>query len=297
MRTTLLSLSGAALVLATSGCFAVTDLDRFEPDPTGAGGTSAVGAVAYRDLRFTLRGMKPHAKHMFQYRVVTEQNIVVSTGRLVPFGPATKGPMDDPVDTLIEVPGAVPRGNVRLDFYADLDGTGDYGGVGALPEKKDHAWIIDDINEPPPSVGSATATVIDVGFSHNAEFIDLNRDGAPQYVGFDTRIELTGISALFGRTVEVRLINPLNKHTVGLHRFPQLDASNTSVVIEGMVEPEVDYDIEVYADLNGDGVYQDTTAAGGDGGWRTRVTATDEGIKASFDLSSPSTASVRFAYP
>ncbi|RYE94270.1 MAG: hypothetical protein EOO75_02400 [Myxococcales bacterium] len=299
MRTAI-TLLGAALALATPGCFAVTDLDRFEPDPAGAGGTGgsdSAGTIPYRDLRFTVRGMKPHTKHMFQYRVVTDQNIVVSTGRLVPFGPATKGPMNDPIDTLIEVPGGVPRGAVRLDFYADLDGTGAYEGVGLLADKKDHAWIIDDLNEPPPSVGIASPTSIDVTFSHNTEFIDINRDGVAQYIGLDTRIELTGTSALFGRLVEVRLINPLNKHTVGLHRFPQLDASNTSLVIEGMVEPEVDYDLEVYADLNGDGIYQDPTGPDGDGGWRTTVTATEEGVTASFDLSAPSSASVRFSYP
>ncbi len=277
---------GALIALTSAGCFAVTDLDRFEQDQgsLGQGGTTGAAPSPYRDLRFTLKNMKPHAKHYFAYRIVSDQNIVVGEGALAPFGPSVQGPNNDPLDTLIEVHHAVPKvGNFHLDFYADLDGSGSYNGIGAI-KTNDHAWRITSLNELDPSVGTVTDDAIDITFSHTTNFNDIDEGGAPQLVGLDAHINLVNTSAFYGRVVEVRVIDRANDHTVGIERFTSLDASQTVATVAGMIDPGVDYDIEVYADGNGDSIYQDTDVAGGDSGWRIPVTATDDGLEVTLDM-------------
>src|SRR4051812_49224207 len=77
-----------------SGCFAITDLDRFETRATTSGN--------FTDVTFTVRGMTSHVAEFFEYRIIDANNTVQSRGIVMPLG-------DD--HATITIPAAVPRQN------------------------------------------------------------------------------------------------------------------------------------------------------------------------------------------
>ena len=194
----------------------------------------------------------------------------------------------------------VPRtggGDMRLDFFADLDGSGSYSGIGEV-KKNDHAWVVSSLNTTAEPVTLVSDEAIDVTFAHSTNFDDIDRSGLPIFVGADAQVTLVNTSALYGRLVEIRVVDRTDQHTVALHRFPLLDESHKVALLKGMIDPGGPYDIEVYADLNGDSVYQDTTLTDGDGGWRVPVDDTEDGVNITIDLATRTTSpSVRFSYP
>ncbi|MDP9035737.1 MAG: hypothetical protein M3O50_13110 [Myxococcota bacterium] len=111
----------AATTLALSACFAVVDVDRFhisQKASSASDGSVSNPSAMYLDFKFSLVGMKPHLTQMFEYRIIDASNFVQSRGVVNPLGTA---------DVVINVPHAIPttNGPFHLDFYADVDGTGD----------------------------------------------------------------------------------------------------------------------------------------------------------------------------
>lgn len=308
-------------LVALSGCYAVADLERFNQEKASAGDAGAAGASGqageagaagaagasgegqtkpYRDLSFRLQNMKPHMGHRFEYRVVTDENFLVSVGIVAPLGDGSHA-SHVPGDVLLYVPNAVPRqGKVHLDFFADLNKSGDYDGVGEI-KTQDHAWRIDSLNEPDPAHGVVSGDVVEAFYSHDTNFTDIasfNGEPSPRLAGLDATVRLSGMGSEIGHLVEVRLVERANARVVGLYRLTELMASSDECVFRGVVDPGVDYDIEVYADSNADLAFQPTGTPGGDGGWRVPVTAGESGLDVAIELgSAPVDNGVTFTFP
>ena len=221
------ALAIALLGAASSSCFAVTDLDRFEQSK---GSTSN-----FNDLRFSVRGMTSHVKELFEFRVVDATNTIQSRGFIVPLG--------DTAATLF-VPGAVPKQNgpFNLDFFADHDNSGSYNrdpnnGTG------DHSWRIPLTEDLLDEKGAFVIT-----FDHNTSFSVLTSPAPPREIGSPATIHLTNMSAFMGKRVEVRIADASSKRVVVLYRVPVLGAATYKVTVPGMIEGGVTYAVEVYTD-------------------------------------------------
>jgi hypothetical protein len=211
------------LALATTSCFAVTNLDRFKA--SGANGN-------FSDLKISLRGMTSHVNEYFEYRVIDATGTIQSRGIALPLGG---------VDAQMFAPFAVPKQNgpFHLDFYADHDHDGAY-----TPPTgdtfPDHGWHI-DLGDPNDQ------GVIEVSFDHNTSFADLI-DPSPKEYGKPSTVHLVNLAALQGKRVEVRVSDASTKRTVALYRVPSVTTDTLDAVVPGMIEEDVTYAIEVYTD-------------------------------------------------
>jgi hypothetical protein len=233
---------------------------------------------------------------------VSDQNQVVSMGSLEPLGAVVDPQTMETSPVVVHVKNAVPRqGKLRLDFYADVNETGKYDGVGEIKLKKDHAWRIAPLNGLDPASGTVDEQTVDVRFSHNTLFVDIDAideaPSPPETTGIDATVRLAKMDPYVGKLVEVRVVDRGNAHVVGLHRYAALPQASATCVLAGVLEPGVEYDVEIYADANGDHAYQAPGKPGGDGGWKVKKTAGDDGIDLAFDpTSTPSSPDVRFVY-
>ncbi len=303
MKTTLSALLLVASSAASGGCYAVSNLDRFEQaSDTPAPSTTGKATSAYRDLRLTLLNMKPHAAQRFEYRVVSDDNQILSMGLLLPLGARIEddGVTVDPV--VINIANAVPRqGNLRLDFFSDVNDSGGYDGIGEVKDKKDHAWRIAPLNDIDPSFGQVDEDLIDISFTHNMIFTDIDRVGEElspaKATGADATVRLVNMANFTGKLVEVRVVERSTGHVTGLCRYPVLPEGDVVTSLAGVLDPGVDYDVEIYADSNGDLSFQPTGTDSGDGGWRLGATASDSGFDVTLDPSTMSPqAGVLFSY-
>lgn len=247
------SLSFALVLgLATTSCFAVTDLDRFK---ARAGNTGN-----FVDLRLTVRGMKSHVNELFEYRVVDGTNTIQSRGFITPLGG---------VDATVFVPGAIPKlnGPFRLDFYADHDNSGGYD---TTPQQAgDHAWRL------PLDVTQTNAEgVVEIVFDHNTSFSYLNAPDVPKEVGKPFVIKFANMTGLQGRRVQVRVADASSGRVVALFRSPSVTQPAFDGTVPGMIEPQVGYAVEVSAD-DGQG--------GGLQQWRVERDSGPAGLTVDFD--------------
>lgn len=222
----LLALSACA-ALASSACFAVTDLDRFEK--------RGQSVSNFTDLRLTVRGMTSHVNELFEYRVVDATNTIQSRGFIVPLGG---------VEASVFVPGAIPRQNgpFRLDFYSDHDLSG--GHDTSSDARGDHSWRV--ALDP---AATDDRGVVNVVFDHNTSFTYLNEPGgAPSEVGKPATIRMTKMGLFLGRRVQVRVADASSRRVVALYRIPALGGPDVAVSVPGMIEPGVIYAVEVTVD-------------------------------------------------
>lgn len=256
----LLVAASAALVISTSSCFAVTDLDRFEP--------STVPTGNFESLKLTVRGMTSHVNEMFEYRIVDANNTLQSRGIIVPLG----GP-----DASMFATGAVPKQNgpFTLDFYADHDLSGAYN---RDPDNQngDHSWRIPLT----PDLLDETGTYVIV-FDHNTSFSVLTSPAPPREIGQPARIRLANMGAFIGKRVEVRIADASSKRVVAFYRIPSIGGANIPITIPGMIEGGVTYNVEVYTDDN------NAAAPGSVKAFRVEARSTAAGLDVDFD---PATA-------
>ncbi|MCC6645585.1 MAG: protein kinase [Polyangiaceae bacterium] len=224
----------AALALS-AGCTLAVDVDRFkEAQVDSSTGPQQVGQNDELVLRLT--GMTAHQNQMLEYRVVGSDNIIYFRGFIKPLG----------VPTLeLRAPGAVPHNDkdFRLDFYADVNNSGDFDGVDSVT-MNDHAWRIDPLTK-----ANKEGQVV-VEFTHNFDFTDLyqypngNQNPAKELFA-PTDITLKNIGA--AKIVELRVVDTGSKHTAVLYRFPQAkDGDNMKV--KGMIEVGNAYVVDVIVD-------------------------------------------------
>ena len=286
-------LASAALCLSTlaavsglglGGCFAIADVDRFESD---ASGTQA-GSGPYRDLRFELRNASFHGSQLFEVRVVSDEDVLLASAVLDPAGVSGEQAI------AVEIPRSVPRsGNARLEFYADVNGSRSFDGIGAAKDKRDHAWRVGPLREDNAAYVRADGDKLVVVYAHDSNFTDIGvrPDGtsAPLVSGLDANVKVTGLEAYAGKLVEARMVETNTGRVTGLYRFPQAPAGGVaSMPMRGVLDEGIGYDLELYIDANGDGAFQPTGRAAseaGDAGWRGSFVPDATGASITIDVS------------
>jgi hypothetical protein len=240
----MLALAGVA---ALTGCTLVTDVSDFEREPPEDAGADAdvqhdadvdadTGRVcAYeaderRDLVLRLTHFSPHLGDDMEFRVVTRDTppVQVALGRVLPL---------DEAETLIEMPGAIPPGSFQIDFYADVDGSGDY--TPAVDGTAvDHSW-------------SREPCVPEDSFRHNFVFQHLE---TPNLFGSTARVRFVNMPLRDVR-FEMRVIEESTGATVGMVRLPGIDESDFELEVAGIIDGGFTYRVAFYIDLNGNGAY------------------------------------------
>jgi hypothetical protein len=248
----------AAGLLSTS-CFVVTDLDRF-------GKAAPPEQTNFSDLRVTVRGMTSHVNERFEYRVVDASNVIQSRGLIIPLG----GP-----DATFFVEGAVPKQNgpFRFDFFADHDNSGAYD---PRPDTfLDHAWRL-SLDETMLDENGAYVVV----FDHNTSFTNLNTPTPATEFGKPATVHMKGMGGFAGKRVELRVSDASTKRVVAMYRVPVLSAADFDVLVSGMIEPGVTYNVEVYTDDGSDN-------RGSVKAFRFTQLATAPGLEATFNGANP----------
>ena len=224
---------GLALVTGalSSSCFVVTDLDRFEK-------AAPLAPSNFSNLRVTVRGMTSHVNERFEYRVVDSSNVIQSRGFIVPLGGQAAS---------FYVEGAVPKQNgpFRFDFYADHDFSGGYD---PRPDTfNDHAWrlALEDV------MLDDTGTYV-VVFDHNTSFTNLNTPPPATEFGKPATVHMKAMGAFANKRVEVRIGDASTNRVVAMYRVPLVTQAEFDVLVPGMIETGVTYNVEIYTD-NGSG--------------------------------------------
>ncbi len=219
-------LAAMGLLTLNSGCFAISDLSRFEPDE---------GC----DVDLDLQGFTPHGEDLFELRVVK-----IVEGSTTPFlsARAILDPMGG-VNAHIVMQNAAPAGHAALEFYSDENNDDLY-----TDPPDDHVWRIDNACVPLSHV-----------FVHRFDFVNLVE---PTAIGEDFRLSLTGMNA-DGNALEVRVISvppagvddPPPARTVGLYRKAAMTQVDLDVSIPGILDLGSSYQVTIWSDKTGDGVY------------------------------------------
>jgi hypothetical protein len=258
-------------------CFAVTDLDRFHA-ADGSGGSAPVDdpGVAW-DLVLTMKGMGVHLNQLIEFRVVDSENYVQSRGVIEPMNQLA---VESVTFTL---PKAIPVGNrpYRLDFYADVNESEDFDGLDT-GITHDHAWRVEPLQDFPEGRFPHVANEVQVVFTHNTVFTDIREwpggtVNLPKDVGLGVLIQFPAenMAEFVGKMCQVRVLEARSGHTVGLYRNPEIPANDFRALVAGIVEAGESYDIDIYIDANGNGVYDNpqSDAPDPDLGWRFSETA------------------------
>lgn len=264
---------------AVVGCTQMLDVDRFQEKAPAR--TTAGVAGQFLDLELTLVGMKPHLAHTYEYRVIDANNLVQSRGVIAPLGAA---------DVKLVVPKAIPRSNgpYRLDFYADVNESGGFDGIGSVISN-DHAWRIDPLVDYPAGAVTPVEGKVQVTFTHSTSFTNLDDypSGTPNKAkdtGLGALVKLSSLQLATGKLLEVRIAERDTKHVVGLFRVPSVASATLDLALPGVVDVGVDYQVDVYIDHNANGAYDDPSKAGGDWGMRSEVASTEAGLAHAIDV-------------
>jgi hypothetical protein len=276
-----------ALAIAANmcSCFAVVDVDRFhyvESVVEAPDSSAASLAGDYTDFRFTLVGMTPHVSQMFEYRIIDSNNFIQSRGIVNPLGSP---------DVILNVLAAIPpklNGTYRLDFYADVNHSGGYDGLGEVVTN-DHAWRIDPLVDYPPGTVTPVDGLTQVTFTHNTFFTDIDTfpsgtPNKPTDTGLGATIHVVNADGLQNDLIQVRVVATDGSRTVGMYRVPQMTQTTFDLSIPGCIEVGNDYNVLVFVDANADGKYEDPSKPGGDLGWSLPATADATGLNVTANL-------------
>ncbi len=217
--------------------------------PGDAGATTAT----FRDVTLNISGADPHAGNRVELRVVDGSDNLVARGVVEALPSGTYS---------FALPSSTPEGAHRLDFFADLSGNGTYDAPPA-----DHAWR-EDI--------AATGDVV-IDWAHDTDFTDISTPAL--HHGGDLTFNVSDADPHIGNLFELRVIRTDNHQLVGRYVIPELSSGAFTIVLEGILENGVEYDVDYFADLSGNGTYD---APPTDHAWRDTVTATASGATVDF---------------
>jgi hypothetical protein len=262
--------------LLLSGCTAVLDVDRFREEE--GKNPDALATAPFLDLKFSMIGMKPHHTHMLEYRVIDANNFIQSRGIIDQLHVS---------DVTLNVSRAIPKHNgpYRLDFYADVNMSGGFDGLGSVVTN-DHAWRIEPLQDYPEGTPN-TPGAVTVTYVHSTTFTNIDQypsgtDNKPKDTEIPVRISLKGMQEHVGKMVEVRVADKATGHVVAMYRATSLPGASLDVVVPGAVDVGVEYDVTVYSDFNGNGTY-DAPSGGGDRGYKSTLTSEATGLNVVFD--------------
>ncbi|MDP2363542.1 MAG: hypothetical protein Q8M94_07195, partial [Ignavibacteria bacterium] len=176
-------------------------------------------------LTINFAGMTPHIGQMLEIKLensTTQKEI----GRV-------KIPAIASASFPVQIIGLTEPGDYSVEFYADVNGNGLYN----VPPT-DHAW----------KVGfNYTGGNAEVSFTHNATFTDIQW----KYL---LTVNLTAMTPHIGKLFELRVVKVENQEEAGRVSLPAILVPNYTVYVPGF-DLNKDYNIDFYADHNGNGSY------------------------------------------
>ncbi len=176
-------------------------------------------------LTVNFNGMTPHIGQMLELKV-ENSTLEKEIGRI-------KIPAIASASFPVQIVGLIEPGDYSVEFYADHNGNGLYD----VPPV-DHAWKLSF---------NYTAGNVDLSFTHNTSFVDISW----KYL---LTVNLSSMNPHLGQLFELRVVKVENSEEVGRFSLPQILVSNFSVFIPGF-DLNKDYNIDFYADHNGNGTY------------------------------------------
>jgi hypothetical protein len=188
---------------------------------SGSGGTSSeddggvdedagADATALRDLTLELIGYDPHVGQLMHFRVVSDDDALVAVG--------VWDPLQD-ADTEIALPGSTPNGVHRLDYFADLDGSGGYN-----PPPADHAWRM-----PIPANGD-----VSLAHTHDTDFTNIAMPSLA--AGEDLTFSATDMDPHVGQLFEVRVFDEDTGQLRGRYVLAEIETADFEVVLPGIIQ-------------------------------------------------------------
>ncbi|MEJ2594033.1 MAG: T9SS type A sorting domain-containing protein [bacterium] len=171
-----------------------------------------------------LSGMTPHLGQSIMFRITDKE-----TGREVSRLSRTV----DLSSITVRLPGLMMGHEYDVDFFADHNGNGIYDAPPA-----DHAWRL--------STDEVTGDT-ELDFSHNTNFTDIEW----RYL---TTLHAMGMTPHQGQKFELRVYNEITFEEIGMVSFDSLEVTEFWVNIGG-TEIGENYNIDFYADHNGNGSY------------------------------------------
>jgi hypothetical protein len=278
LTTSLVALAAFA-ALASTSCANVVGLEEFHKRAVSE---SAATASEYFALKLQLVAMKPHLGHTIEYRVIDSNNYVQSRGVI-------KAMTSEDVEIVAQR--TIPRTNgpYRLDFFADVNKSGGFDGLGSVVSN-DHAWRIEPLVADPDKLRADD--MVTVTFVHSTTFTNVDQypSGTPnkaQDTGLGARVRVAGLENFMDRAAEVRVLEKRTRHVVALYRTMRIDAPILEAVVSGCVDVATEYDVDLWIDANGNGQY-DNPKEGADKGYRVNATSTEQGLDASIELANAS---------
>ncbi len=271
-----------ALLLSASACADVAGLDRFQKRAVAE---SASTGVEFFSLRTTFIGMRPHVGQLVEYRVVDGNNFVQSRGVIKAI------PMSGDVTLLAKR--AIPRvnGPYRLDFYADVNFSGGFDGIGSVIAN-DHAWRMDPLVDNAKLQQLRADDLVEVKFTHSTSFTNIDHypsgtKNPANDTGLGAAIHVVGLDEFIGKMLQARITEHLTQHVVGLYRTVRIDTPVVDAVVPGCVDLDTEYDVDVYIDANGNESYDNPASEGGDRGFILSATSAVNGLDLTLDVRSP----------
>lgn len=177
------------------------------------------------ELTVNLSGMTPHIGQLLELRV--EDNL---TNKEID---RIKIPSIPSATFQVKIPGIILNREYKVEFFADLNSNGIYDAPPA-----DHAWEIGFNN---------TSGNFTLDFSHNTTFTDINW----KYL---LTVNLNSMSPHLGQLFELRVVKQDNQEEIGRYSIPQILVNDFTVFIPEF-ELNHNYNIDFYADFNGNGIY------------------------------------------
>lgn len=178
------------------------------------------------NFTLALTNMNPHVGQKFEARVI-------DVGSMREIGRANLPAILFPAFE-VSIPGVQAGKTYRVDFYADLNQNGLYD---APPT--DHVW-----REQFTPAGDDT-----VAFSHNTNFTETGWQ-------YQLDLKLTGMNPHVGQKFEARVIDLASMYEVGRRSLDAILVPDFAVHLPG-IQPGGTYRVDFYADLNGNGLYDD----------------------------------------
>ncbi|BDQ03354.1 T9SS type A sorting domain-containing protein [Ignavibacterium sp.] len=176
-------------------------------------------------LTVNFNGMTPHIGQMLELKV-ENSTLEKEIGRI-------KIPAIASASFPVQIVGLSEPGDYSVEFYADHNGNSLYD----VPPV-DHAWKLSF---------NYTAGNVDLSFTHNTSFEDINW----KYL---LTVNLASMNPHLGQLFELRVVKVENSEEVGRFSLPEILVPNFSVFIPGF-DLNKDYNIDFYADHNGNGTY------------------------------------------
>ncbi len=177
-------------------------------------------------LTIDIVDMSPHIGQMLELRVIDTDNDS-EVGRI-------KRIVDTPPDLSVVMPVVQAGHSYTVDFYADLNGNGIYNSPPV-----DHAW------RDTTAINLVENTTI--SFSHNANFTDV----AWNYL---LTFHAENMTPHLGQLFELRVIDTVSSLEIGRVRLDSIQTADFMLQVPGL-EIGKAYQVDYYADLNGNGLY------------------------------------------